>query len=58
MEQLNDSNLRGNYELFWTHSTNEIPHDWEEWAGKFHITIIAKDSLDIDDVNKPPDATP
>ena len=50
MAQSNESNLR----FFWNNSSNENQHDWERWAEKFQLTIIAKDSVDIEDVINPP----
>ena len=52
MAQSNESNLRG-LEFFWNNSSNENQHDWERWAEKFQLTIIAKDSVDIEDVINP-----
>ena len=53
MAQSNESNLRG-LEFFWNNSSNENQHDWERWSKKFQQTIIAKDSVDIEDVINPP----
>ena len=53
MAQSNESNLRGP-EFFWNNSSNENQHDWERWSEKFQLTIIAKDSVDIEDVINPP----
>ena len=53
MAQSNESNLRG-LEFFWNNSSNENQHDWERWSEKFKLTIIAKDSVDIEDVINPP----
>ena len=53
MAQSNESNLRG-LEFFWNNSSYENQHDWERWAEKFQLTIIAKDSVDIEDVINPP----
>ena len=53
MAQSNESNLRG-LEFFWNNSSNENQHDWERWSEKFQLTIIAKDSVDIEDVINPP----
>ena len=53
MAQSNESNLR-ELEFFWNNSSNESQHDWERWSEKFQLTIIAKDSVDIEDVINPP----
>ena len=53
MAQSNESNLRG-LELFWNNSSKENQHDWERWSEKFQLTIIVKDSVDIEDVINPP----
>ena len=39
--------------FFWNNSLNENQHDWERWSEKFQLTIIAKDSVDIEDVINP-----
>ena len=52
MAQSSNSNLWG-LKFFWNHSTNEIPHVWAKWGEKFHLTIIAKDSVVIDDIITP-----
>ena len=57
MEESIVSNLR-ELEIFCNHSANEITHDWVKWAEKFHLTIIAKDSVDIEDVINPPQREP
>ena len=49
----NESNLRG-LEFFWNNTSSENQHDWERWSEKFKLTIIAKDSVDIEDVINPP----
>ena len=49
MAQSNESNLRG-LECFWNNASSENQHDWEKWSEKFQITIIAKASVDIEDV--------
>ena len=49
MAQSNESNLRG-LEFFWNNASSENQHDWEKWSEKFQITIIAKASVDIEDV--------
>ena len=53
MAQSNESNLRG-LEIFWNNTSSENQHDWERWSKKFQLTIIAKDSVDIEDVINPP----
>ena len=53
MAQSNESNLRG-LEFFWNNTSSENQHDWERWLEKFQLTIIAKDSVDIEDVINPP----
>ena len=34
--------------------TTYLIHDWERWSEKFQLKIIAKDSVDIEDVINPP----
>ena len=53
MAQSNESKLRG-LEFFWNNTLRENQHDWERWSEKFQLTIIAKDSVDIEDVINPP----
>ena len=53
MAQSNESNLRG-LKFFWNNTSSENQHDWEKWSEKFQLTIIAKDSVDIEDVINPP----
>ena len=53
MAQSNESNLRG-LEFFWNNTSSENQHYWEKWSEKFQLTIIAKGSVDIEDVIKPP----
>ena len=52
MAQSNELNLRG-LEFFWNNTSSENQHDWERWSEKFQLTIIAKDSMDIEDVINP-----
>ena len=52
MAQSNESNLRG-LEFFWNNTSSKNQHDWEKWSEKFQLTIIAKNSVDIEDVIKP-----
>ena len=51
--QSNESNLRG-LEFFWNNTSSENQHDWERLSEKFQLTIIAKDSVDVEDVINPP----
>ena len=39
--------------VFWNNTSSENQHDWERWSEKFQLTIIAKDSVDIEDVINP-----
>ena len=41
-------------QFFWNNTSSESQHDWEKWSEKFQPTIIAKDSVDIEDVINPP----
>ena len=47
------SNLRG-LEFSWNHSSNELPMTGKK-AENFHLTIIAKASVSIDEVKNPPE---
>ena len=49
MVQSNESNLRG-LEFFWNNTSSESQHDWERWSEKIQSTIIAKDSVHIEEV--------
>ena len=53
MAQSNESKLRG-LEFFWNNTSSENQHDWERWSRKFQLTIIPKDSVDIEDVINSP----
>ena len=53
MAQSNESIIRG-LEFFWNNTSSENQHDWEKRAEKFQLTIIAKDSVDIEGVINPP----
>ena len=39
--------------FFWNNTASDNQHDWERWSAKFKLTIIAKDSVDIEDVINP-----
>ena len=47
-----DSNLRGN-PAFWPNLTVEPPTQWTNWVDEFHLAIIAKENLDIDNLKEP-----
>ena len=47
-----DSNLRG-IPAFWSNHTVEPSTQWTNWIDKFHLTIIAKENLDIDNLKEP-----
>ena len=47
-----DSNLRG-IAAFWPNHTIEPPTQWANWIDEFHLAIIAKENLDIDNLKEP-----
>ena len=47
-----DSNLRG-IPAFWPNHTVEPPTQWTTWIDQFRLAIIAKESLDIDNLKEP-----
>ena len=47
-----DSNLQG-IPAFWPNHTVEPPTQWTNWIDQFHLAIIAKENLDIDNLKEP-----
>ena len=47
-----DSNLRGT-PAFRPNHTVEPPTQWTNWIYQFHLAIIAKENLDIDNLKEP-----
>ena len=47
-----DSNRRG-IPAFWPNHTVEPPAQWNNWIDQFHLAIIAKENLDIDNLKEP-----
>ena len=47
-----DSNLRG-IPAFWPNHTIEPPTQWNNWIDQFHLAIIGKENLDIDNLKEP-----
>ena len=47
-----DSNMRG-IPAFWPNHTIEPPTQWTNWIDQFHLAIIAKENLDIDNLKEP-----
>ena len=47
-----DSNLRG-IPAFWPNHTVEPLTHWNNWIDQFHLAIIAKENLDIDNLEEP-----
>ena len=47
-----DSNLR-EIPAFWPNHTVEPPTQWINWIDQFHLAIIAKENLDIDNLKEP-----
>ena len=47
-----DSNLRG-IPAFRPNHTVEPPTQWNNWIDQFHLAIIAKENLDIDNLKEP-----
>ena len=50
--QSTDSNLRGII-AFWPNHTVEPPTQWTNWFDQLHLTIIAKENLDINNLKEP-----
>ena len=48
----NESNVRGT-PSFWQNHTVDPPIPWEEWSDLFHLTIIAKENIDIENLLNP-----
>ena len=47
-----DSNLRA-IPAFWPNHLIEPPTQWNNWIDQFHLAIIAKENLDIDNLKEP-----
>ena len=47
-----DSNLRG-IPSFWPNHTLESPTHWNNWIDQFHLAMIAKENLYIDNLKEP-----
>ena len=47
-----DLNLRG-ISAFWPNHTVEPPTHWNNWIDQFHLAIIAKENLNIDNLKEP-----
>ena len=47
-----DSNLR-EIPAFWSNHAVEPPTQWNNWIDQFHLAIIAKENLDIDNLKEP-----
>ena len=47
-----DSNPRG-IPAFWPNHAVEPPTQWNNWIDQFHLAIIAKENLDIDNLKEP-----
>ena len=47
-----DSNLRG-IPAFWPNHTIEPPTQWINGIDQFHLAIIAKENLDVDNLKEP-----
>ena len=48
----NESNVRG-IPPFWQNHTVDPPIPWEDWSDLFHLAIIAKENVDIENVLNP-----
>ena len=47
-----DTNLRG-IPALWPNHTVEPPTQWSNWIDQFHLAIIAKENLDLDNLKEP-----
>ena len=48
----NESNVRG-IPPFWQNHTVDPPIPWEDWSDLFHMAIIAKENVDIENLLNP-----
>ena len=48
----NESNVRG-IAPFWQNHTVDPPIPWEDWSDLFHLAIIAKENIDIENLLNP-----
>ena len=48
----NESNVRGN-PPFWRNHTVDPPIPWEDWSDLFHLAIIVKENIDIENQLNP-----
>ena len=48
----NESNVRG-IRPFWQNHTVDPPIPWEDWSDLFHLAIIAKENIDIENLINP-----
>ena len=48
----NKSNVRG-IPSFWQNHTIDPPIPWEDWSDLFHLAIIAKENIDIENLLNP-----
>ena len=48
----NESNVRG-IPLFWQNHNVDPPIPWEDWSDLFHLAIIAKENIDIENLLNP-----
>ena len=52
MAQSADSDLRGT-PAFWSNHTIEPPTHWSNWIDQFHLAIIARENINIDNLKDP-----
>ena len=48
----NQSNVRG-IQSFWRNHTLDPPFPWEGWSDLFHLAIIAKENINIENLLNP-----
>ena len=48
----NESNVRG-IPPFWQNHTVDPPFHWEDWSDLFHLAMIAKENIDIENLLHP-----
>ena len=52
MQSNNESIVRG-ISPFWQNHTVDPPIPWEDWIDLFHLSIIAKENIDIENLLNP-----
>ena len=53
MAQSNNESKVRRIPLFWQNHTVDAPIPWEDWSDLFHLAIIAKENIDIENLLNP-----